>query len=350
MQIFIGIFRGKGYTCNRTHMLLTRKWIISAATALTLGALNSGYGATDSDPVLDLLLQKGMITEAEAAKVKSQLDARQTNAPPQFPKTKWEISDGIKNVQLFGDLRLRFEDRSAVDPAGGKINLDRLRFSFRAGLRGEAYDDFYYGFRLDTAANPRSPWVTFGSSASGTPYQGPFGKSTGGIDVGQLYLGWRPADWIDLTAGKMPQPLYTTSMVWDSDYQPEGLAEHFKYKVGDADLFANFGQFIYEDTNPTDTSPGYFGIGNLYPSQNGSSSSPVFLLAWQLGVKYQLTDDVSFKIAPALYNYTGHGADTSQSGSLIEPGFFRQVRWAGRGDRRQWSSGGGMERFSGGLQ
>ena len=49
-------------------------------------------------------------------------------------------------------------------------------------------------------------------------------------------------------------------MVWDPDISPEGLAEQFRFSFGgetgtgkDAverfklDLFANFGQFIYDD-------------------------------------------------------------------------------------------------------
>ena len=40
-------------------------------------------------------------------------------------------------------------------------------------------------------------------------------------------------------------------MVWDPDLNPEGAAERFKYTVGNADFFANFGQFLYQDNNPS---------------------------------------------------------------------------------------------------
>ena len=138
--------------------------------------------------------------------------------------------------------------------------MGRARIAMRLGLRGEVLDDFYYGLRLDTASNPRSPWVTLGTSASSVPYQGPFGKSTFTVNLGQLYLGWHKYDWLDITVGKMTNPLYTTPMVWDGDLNPEGIAEHLKYTIGFADFFANFGQFIYQDTNPTKASKGYFGF------------------------------------------------------------------------------------------
>ncbi len=266
------------------------------------------------DQFLDLFIRKGFVTQQEVDKVKAESASMRTNNGKLYiEESKWKIGDAIKNVELFGDIRLRFEDRSVHDPAGGKIDLQRLRYAARVGLRGELFDDFYYGLRVDTAANPRSPWVSFGTSSSGAPYQGPFGKSTAGINIGQIYLGWRPASWVEIAAGRIPQPLYTTTMVWDGDLNPEGLAEKFKYTVGEADFFATFGQFLYEDTNPTETSSGYFNFAHTH-------SSLPFLLAWQVGVDYHLTKNLSLKIAPVLYNYTGHGVNNT-SGSSATPDF-----------------------------
>lgn len=256
-----------------------------------------------SDPVLDLLLQKGIVTEAEVAKAKADAERIRTNQvtnllPP--PDSKWKINNAIKNVELYGDLRLRYEYRSAVTPVGTRLELDRYRYAVRVGLRGEAFDDFYYGLRLDTASNPRSPWVTFGTSSSGIPYNGPYGKSTAGIDVGQVFLGWRPTSWFDFTIGKMAQPLYTTPMVWDTDLNPEGAAERLKYQIGEADFFATFGQFFYQDANPT-YSAGGLGFNGLL----GQRTTPVFQLAYQAGVTYHLGTNTSAKIAPAVYQYIG---------------------------------------------
>lgn len=102
-------------------------------------------------------------------------------------------------MELFGDLRLRYEHRQASVADDGRVELDRARAAVRIGLRGDAFDDFYCGVRLDTASNPRSPWVTFGTSSSGVPYFGPYGKSTFGITVGQVYIGWHPLLQLDLT-------------------------------------------------------------------------------------------------------------------------------------------------------
>lgn len=280
-----------------------------ALAALIFGfSANQMRGATASDPVLDLLLEKGIVTQEEVDKARAQAETIRTNALANaMPavESKWKISNAIKNVELFGDLRLRYEYRDVEAPVG-RLELDRARLAVRVGIRGEAFDDFYYGLRLDTAANPRSPWVTLGTSASGVPYQGPYGKSTSSIYIGQVYLGWRPEKWFDVTLGRMPNPLYTTPMVWDSDFNPEGAAERFKYTVGEADFFATFGQFLYQDANPTYSSGG-LGFNGL----QGQRTTPVFQLAYQGGVNYHFSKDISAKIAATIYQYVGTRTNVS---------------------------------------
>jgi hypothetical protein len=284
------------------------------AALWTAGPVSRALGADSSDPVLNLMLEKGMITENEAAKVQAQVDALHTNPVAQFPGSKWKINPGFKDMEIYGDIRTRFEDRSAEDPSGGSIELQRFRYAARLGLRGDVFDDFYYGFRLDTSSNPRSSWVTLGTSSSASPYYGPFGKSTAGINIGQLYLGWRPESWLDLTVGKMPNPLYTTPMVWSPTINPEGLAENFKHTVGEVDFFATFGQFIYQDQNPVSASPG-LGLGY---NAGGQSANNIFLIAWQGGLNYHITTNTSAKIAATFYEYYGQ---TTHSATEIAPYF-----------------------------
>jgi hypothetical protein len=105
-------------------------------------------------------------------------------------------------------------------------------------------------------------WNTFGNSSAGT-YYGPFSKANNyTLFIGQAYLGWRPTSWLDVSFGRVPQPLYTTSMVWDSDYAPEGLVEKLRYSYGPLDYFATMGQYIYQDVSP----------GSDYAIQGGASA------------------------------------------------------------------------------
>jgi Putative porin len=284
-------------------------WAIWLAELLLVAALGMAMpgrcadATSSTDPLLDLFVQKGFVTQQEAEQVEAEAAALRTNQTqmPSLPASKWEMSPAIKGTELFGDVRLRYEDRSAEDPAGNQIDLQRLRYAVRLGLRGDLFDNFYYGVRLDTSANPRSPFVTMGTTATVNGYNsGPFGKSAAGLNIGQVYIGWHPEDWVDLTIGKMPNPLYTSTMVWSANIAPEGFAERFKYPVGPAQFFANFGQFLYDDLNP-DFSSGDLGVNSLF----GQNTDNIFMFAWQGGVNYQITTNLSAKIAGTLYNYIG---------------------------------------------
>jgi len=271
-----------------------------------------------TDPLLDLFVKKGYVTQAEAEEVKAEAESMRTNvtAYPMPEASQWKIGSVTKGVELFGDARLRYEDRTAIDSGDNRVELRRFRYAVRVGLRGDLSDDFYYGVRLDTGDNPRSSFVTFGSSTSGGAYQGPFGKSTAGINIGQVYLGWKPEDWMNLTIGKMPNPLYTTPLVWNPNISLEGAAERFNYTVGQANLFATLGQFIYADLNPSFSAPG-LGVNGLIGQETGN----IFMFAWQGGVNYHITTNMSAKIAATIYQYYGlQRSDINTIGTSGSPG------------------------------
>ena len=292
--------------------------LAAAAAIFAFWPAEQAYCSDPSDPILNLFLQKGFITEAEASKAKAEIDAMRTNQfeMPAAPQSKWKINESIKSVRLFGDIRLRYESRSAEDPRGGEVQLDRMRYALRLGLAGEVFDNFYYGLRIDTSSNPRSSWVSMGTSSSGTTYQGPFGKSTATLAVGQAYLGWRPEDWVDFTVGKMANPLYTTTLLWDPDINPEGMSERFKASVGKAELFANFGQFLYQDVNPL-SADGGLGFNGLV----GQDTENIFLLTWQGGFKYNFTTNASAKLGAGIYKYANLQRSSGSSPSALSPYF-----------------------------
>lgn len=260
---------------------------------------------SSDNPLVDTLIEKGILTEAEAQKIEAETAARQTNASMMSgtPISRFKMSDSIKSMQLYGDLRLRYEYRGVDNPgadvtgvSGGTYQRERFRYALRIGLRGDLVDDFNYGIQFQTANNPRSPWDTFGNNTTPGSVT-PSDKNASGIYIAQAYLGWRPADWLEITVGRMPMPLYTTPMVWDSDINPEGAFEKFKYTHENVDWFVDFGQFDYED--PT--------------AGTGLPSSDTFLLTWQAGANVRIGKDMSAKIAPMLYTYTGVGATNGGS-------------------------------------
>src|SRR5256885_699217 len=207
---------------------------------------------------------------------------------------KWKLSTSITEMELYGDVRLRYQysggetkDRGPVASTGAGIagtndwqERERERYRLRLGLRGTLMDDWFFGLRLETSNNARSTNVTFGDdTASDTPGGGgPFEKNSDTVYVGQAYGGYKGFPGFTFTAGRMPNPMVSSRMVWDPDINPEGLAEQWKHtfvfgaepapppsfsKDSKAvvapkppepflklDLFANFAQFVYDDANP----------------------------------------------------------------------------------------------------
>src|SRR4051812_7337760 len=305
--------------------------VIVTVAGLMLGSITAR--AQDAGALLDLLVKKKIITDQEAEEVRGELtrEAATTSAG------KWKLSAPINEVELYGDMRVRYEQRqgttaSLVPGTPGPddtLKRSRERYRLRLGLRGTLADDWFFGLRIETSTNPRSTNVTFGDDA------GPFGKTSDALGVGQGYLGYTGFRDVRLTAGKLPNPLVTTLMVWDGDINPEGLSEQWKHSYNlsfgggpttpavesyskdgktvaaaieaepfkvKLDVFVNLGQFLYDDANPENPlGPRSVSSGRLTPNSDN------WLLAWQIGARANLPNNGYFQVAPVLYTYTGNG-------------------------------------------
>jgi hypothetical protein len=292
----------------------TKVALFAGATAFMAFTPQVRAQSTD-DVLINKLEQKGILTVDEAKEIREESAAEQTNlVNSALMATKFKMAASIKNMQFYGDLRLRYEYRG-VDNIPANIALggpstfyrERMRYALRFGIRGDLYDNFNYGIRLETSTNPRSPWATFGNNTTSGSVA-PSDKAQSGIGIGQAYIGWHPASWFEVTAGRMPMPLYTTPMVWSSNLNPEGAFEKFKYTIGGVDLFADFAQFDYQDPSSVMQFP----------------SSDTFLLAWQAGANVRLGKDMSFKVAPMLYTYAGVGAGGGLNSTFVGQGLVGQ--------------------------
>ena len=264
---------------------------------------------------------------------------------------KWKLSTSITELELYGDARFRYDYRGGETKSTGPVaapgagvagtndwqERERERYRLRLGLRGTLLDDWFFGVRLETNNGNRSTNVTIADdTASSTPGGGgPFEKNSDAIYVGQAYGGYKGFPGFTFTAGRMPNPLVIANrLVWDPDINPEGLAEQWKRtfvfgaeppppssfsKDGKAvvaskppepflklDVFANFGQFVYDDSNPENP----LGARATTSANGGSQLVPntdAFLLAWQVGARLNFPHNFYFQLAPTLYNYTGNG-------------------------------------------
>ena len=163
--------------------------IALVAGAGALMALATRVQADDEsvDRLLNKLEQKGVLTSDEANELKAENAADQTNMVNQARPSVWKISDTFKSIVLFGDFRLRYEYRGVDNLPGASPNTfyrERFRYALRFGIRGDLVDNFYYGLRLETSTNPRSPWDTFGNNTTAGSVT-PSDKAQSGINIGQ---------------------------------------------------------------------------------------------------------------------------------------------------------------------
>ncbi len=305
--------------------------LVAVAFGMTLSSIVAR--AQDAGALLDLLVKKKIITDQEAEEVRGEL----TREVAATSAGKWKLSAPINEVELYGDMRVRYEQRqgTTADVLPGSpgpndtLKRSRERYRLRLGLRGILADDWFFGLRIETSANPRSTNITFGDDA------GPFGKASDALGVGQAYLGYSGIRDVRLTVGKMPNPLVTTLMVWDGDINPEGLAQQWKHSYNlnfgggsttaavepyskdgknvvaaveaepfkvKLDFFVNLAQFLYDDVNPENPlGPRSVSGGRLVPNSDS------WLLAWQMGARLNFPKNVYFQVAPVLYTYTGNG-------------------------------------------
>jgi hypothetical protein len=317
--------------------MLARKFIfIAVAASFLFGTIS--IRAQDAGALLDLLVKKRLISDQEAEEVRAEL----TKEVSTTSAGKWKMSTPITEMELYGDVRLRYEYRSGRTPDNTLATEDdwqtrsRERYRLRIGLRGVLADDWFFGVRLETSNKRNSTNVTFGGDGS----TGPFAKDDDGVFIGQAYLGYKGIKDITLTGGRMPNPLVTTLMTWDADINPEGVAEQYKHTFnltfgggGDTqsvasdgkavvtqtssepfklkiDVFANFGQFVYDDSNPENPIGPRSATTSQIGRVRGSQLIPntdAWLLAWQAGARFTFPKNIYAQIAPTFYNYTGSG-------------------------------------------
>jgi polyhydroxyalkanoate synthesis regulator phasin len=255
-----------------------------------------GFGATamaDSTfDLVDALVKKGVLTEEEAIPLLKGREADISAEDKKIKKGRVGISEAIDNATVYGDIRARYEMRKGEDTAGFNEDRNRGRYKLTFGVKTNA-DDFYSDLAFAMGSGGRSDNATFAGSSGAT--NGGNAKET--LFVKRAMLGWNATDWLSVEAGRIANPLYTTSMVWDGDLTFEGLAEKLNFKFDNVDVFANLVQSQY--------------LGDYQDYSTGAGSNDRItnnILAFQGGAKFKITDDVSAKAAITFTKYTNDKA------------------------------------------
>ncbi|MGD9841857.1 MAG: putative porin [Steroidobacteraceae bacterium] len=245
---------------------------------------------------------------------------------------KWGVPgampEWLSRIKLSGDIRVRVQNDSfaaaniantylnysAINTAGGvtkagegaflNVTEDRLRerLRLRLALDAKLTDGISARVRLATGSlsDPVSPNQTLGQS--GNRYQ---------FAVDQAYLhyelmGSSEVPWLTSSVGRLPSPWLSTDLVWDPDFQFEGVATTWRYiseknSTQPHNLFMTLGAFPLQEfeLSPKDKW--------LYGAQLGAD------LPWDGGGRLQLAgayyyyDNITGQknaVDSALLNYT----------------------------------------------
>ena len=271
---------------------------VSGAVLLMAGQIALADSTTD---IVDALVSKGVLTEEEG-KLISKGATSKAKADEKANKARVKVSDVIDNAELYGNMRARYEyrDGQGVNANGNtaETQRNRARGKFELGVKtnsGKWYSDiaFATGTNNSGISSARSDNFTFGGGDQGAYNQ------KEGIYLKRAMIGFNATDWLTIEAGRMNNPLYTTPMVWDADYQVSGFQEKVKFNVGNTEIFGVAGQWA----NGKWDSQSFNGINGATDTTGNTSASYQF--AFQGGLKTPVTENSSAKIAITQYVYGG---------------------------------------------
>ena len=171
------------------------------------------------------------------------------------------IPEWIDRLKWEGDIRVRYQnDRfseenappvffSAAGQPRDNTTEDRNRARIRArlGLLAQITPGISAGFRLTTGntSDPVSTNQTLGN------YENKYS-----LVFDRAYLKLDPWQSFSVTAGRIPNPYFSTDLVWDEDINFEGIAASFGKPDSNIDAFrpfATLGGFVLQDLEKSDT-------------------------------------------------------------------------------------------------
>jgi len=142
--------------------------------------------------------------------------------------------DGLPSVKIGGDVRLRGETLSRGGSFPGD-DMERGRMRLRLALDSDLGEGWKAGLRLASGGSPTSTNENYDALNNKVELyiDRAFARYTRDGDTG-----------FDLLAGRMPNPYVRSMILWDSDFNPDGLSEKVSFGQGDRKFFVTLGQHV----------------------------------------------------------------------------------------------------------
>jgi hypothetical protein len=265
---------------------------IALAALLCLGVPLLAAAEGELDPLLEILIEQGVITREQGVAVEAERARRaavarqaaptaveETAVPPPAPaapegtgvagqpgppagpqatarvvpapSAPTEVASAwYDRIDFKGDLRLRYES-FFVDGLGPNDQRHRFRMRLRTGMYTDVTERMKVGFQL-RSGDPLDP-VSDNQSADG-------GFTMKPIAIAEAYAGLQAASWLDVTLGKFsPTKIWdVTDMQWDDDVTVEGAMQDLTLGPLKVDVY----QFLLEESGSGDDA--YMLGGQVY--------------------------------------------------------------------------------------
>jgi hypothetical protein len=216
-----------------------------AAIALGMASVlcSTNSQGQSADALLDKLVEKGILTTKEANDLKREADQNFTKAY----QVKSGMPDWVTSLKLNGDFRGRYEGFYSEN--SDFIQRDRFRYRLRFGAVATLLDNFEVGLRL-SSGDPVGPANTGNPVSANSTLQDNGTRKFLFIDL--AYAKWNALHsqtaGASFTLGKMENPFTFSQMVFDPDYNPEGLAAQLSFAINDSQAIkANLGGFVLDE-------------------------------------------------------------------------------------------------------
>ncbi len=236
--------------------------------------------AGEIDLLLQKLVDKGILTGAEAQQVKTETQEQ----------VKKEIAQGkssslpawVQNIKLKGDFRTRYQlDHAKTSDTGVTSDRNRARIRLRVGLDAKVNDKLMVSAGIATGTTD----VTSYDAARSNNQSLGSGFAKKPVVLDYAYAKYNPVPWATLMAGKMKYlPWRPTDVMIDNDITPEGGVLQLSKQFGKANLFLDTMLFVLSETEP--------------------STHNAMAYALQGGADYALTDTLSLKGALSYYDFS----------------------------------------------
>jgi len=189
-----------------------------AALAIAGASVTAAYASEEA--LLDALVKKGVLKQADAQKIKAE-SARGGSAG----NSKIKLNESVKELSLYGDLRLRWQHAQAnaqTAAAANSFQDQASRFRLAIGGNFKLTDGLSAGVELATQSAANQRYVTFGQ---GDPIHAAGAGMDYSLYLSKAFIGWNPSKEFSVTAGRQSIPFYSTEMVWDNDVRLDGVTE-----------------------------------------------------------------------------------------------------------------------------